>query len=116
MGRANGAQGRPGGPDVGDIARLWNTITTELVVDAHIDIIPVMGGGAGPFLSVRVMSLRYSDREPKGYMHIWAAKTFSSTGYYITWGTLFDLLIVAYREMQRVLGDTDPSPAQPIGD
>ena len=108
--RGNGIGGA-GGPTVSDVARLWMTIQHDLVSDAFIKIRPAIHESVGARLHVQVVSVRFDDDHAEGYPHVWASKSFTDNGYYITWGQLFELLILAYREMERVLSEDNPPPA-----
>lgn len=91
-------------PGLREVCEAWTAIRQDLVEDAELEAVPSCYGHNQPQLLVRVVSTRYNDDHPEGYKFVWAQKRFTEQGYLISWGQLLDLLIVAYREMDQVIG------------
>lgn len=67
-------------------------------------------------MAVQVLSLEspYPGAEP--IEHVWAQKIFHAHSYNISWGQLFDLLILAYYAIEEDLKDKAAKSARPTGE
>lgn len=91
------------GPAIDDVSRLWTYLTTEWVTDLRLSIYPKQSSGGHSIVAVALESPRFGQKDGVPYLHTWATKEFSNTGYMISWGQLYDLLIVGHREIEREL-------------
>lgn len=98
------------GPALSDVCRLWSHLTTEWVTDLEIKLNPVhhTDGTCGILLSVT--STRFLGGGGGTYDHVWAQRVFSGVDYKGSYNQLYDLLIVAYREIERELMAEKPQP------
>jgi len=91
------------GPAIDDVSRLWSHITTEWVTDLQLRLYPQHASNGTSVVMASVESPRYVGDNRQEVMFVWASKEFSQTGYMISWGQLYDLLIVAYRAIEKEL-------------
>jgi len=86
----------PRSADVGDICRLWATIQECVPGPMSIRIQPGDPNAQKDclFLTVEESQLAPDNRTP--VQHVWAQKLYYNNGYSISWGQLFDLLIITY--------------------
>jgi hypothetical protein len=98
------------GPDLEDCIRLWTTIVKELVTDAEVQLqLPLFQDRA--FRPRLVLLSPGFDPETGGKRwHIWATKDLQAGYEAITYRQLYDLLIIAYREMESHLGGQSRLP------
>lgn len=91
------------GPAIDDVSRLWSHLTTEWVSDLQLRIYPHDSSGGRSIVQVSLESPRFVGDKREPVMYVWAAKEFSQSGYMISWGQLYDLLIVGYRAIEAEL-------------
>lgn len=91
------------GPVLSDVVRLWSHLTTEWVTDLAINLRPGMNNDGTPFLELRLVSFRFADEAGGAYIHCWASRRYSGVDYKGSYNQLYDLLIVGFREIERVL-------------
>lgn len=97
----NGASLPASGPQLADVARLFVHLTTEWVTDLGISIEAGQHTDGTPFLEISVQSPRLQDGKGGEYIHKWSKRRFSGVDYTGSYAQLYDLLIVAYREIER---------------
>lgn len=91
------------GPAIDDVSRLWTYLTKEWITDLQLVLYPRTSSGGHAIVELALISPRFRREDGHPYLHTWASKEFSNTGYMISWGQLYDLLIVGYREIEREL-------------
>lgn len=91
------------GPAIDDVTRLWIYITTEWVTDLELRLYPGFASNGQSTVTASVQSRRFMGDSRTEVVYAWATKTFSNSGYMISWGQLYDLLIVAFREIEAEL-------------
>jgi len=97
------------GPAIDDVSRLWTYITTEWVTDLQLRLYPRHASNGSSIVMAAVESPRYVGDNRQEVMFVWASKEFSQTGYMISWGQLYDLLIVAFRQIELELAPPERS-------
>ncbi len=104
------------GATAGDCARLWSTIQKDLVSDAQLRIIPRSKSGDDGYLEVCVTSPSLHQVDGSPAENVWAQKEFHNGLHLISVGQLFEMLIVAYRVMDRYfeVGDAAAPPRRVI--
>jgi len=105
MGTKWGKDGRDYlGPELEDCNKCWHTITHELVTDAglRLELQPMWNPQYRARLVVWSPGLDPETGGPRD--HIWATKELQASFEAITYRQLYDLLIVAYRNMEAHLG------------
>jgi len=93
--------------DIRDIAKLWKTIQTDFPGKVRISI-----EFSSPELPNPQAMVLFEEEQlaPDGVTpiwHVWSSKTFTAAGYLISWGQLFDLLIVGYTRWVKESGQQD---------
>ena len=91
------------GPAIDDVSRLWKYLITDWISDLQLVIYPRTSSGGHAVVELALISPRFDRQTGKPYLHTWASKEFSNTGYMISWGQLYDLLIVGHREIEKEL-------------
>lgn len=92
------------GPELEDCNKVWNTIISELVTDAAVRIV-FMPKRDPQFRTKVVVWSPGLDPETGGPRdHIWATKELPLGSVAFSYAQLYELLIVAYRNMDAHLG------------
>lgn len=103
------------GPTLDDCQKLWDTLTTEFVTDLGIRVM----FQAAKLPAYRACIVVWSpglDPDTGGPRdHIWATKDIQKSLDGITMAQLYDLLILAYREIQGHLGGQTSMLPLPAG-
>lgn len=95
----------PRSADIGDICRLWATIEEYSPGPISIRIQPGSPEAEKQCLFLTVEETQLAPDGVTPVQHVWAQKLYYPNGYSISWGQLFDLLIITYG---RITGSVRP--------
>jgi hypothetical protein len=100
------------GASAADCARLWQTLTSELITELRFEINPRLKDDQTGYIEVAVVSDSLIPVDGAVSEYVWASKEFHNPLHLISCGQLFDLLIVAYRTIDRFfeVGDAAAPP------
>jgi hypothetical protein len=82
-----------------DCARLWRTLTGEYISDLQVELVPQVVDGDQLVIRLQLVSAGLDPKDGSPCKNIWAARSFASQLNLISSGSLFDLLIVGYRQI-----------------
>jgi hypothetical protein len=82
-----------------DCARLWRTLTTEYIQDLRVEFTFLLNGDAPFGIQLDLVSEGLSHETGEACLNVWSTKKFWNPLHLISWGGLFDLLIVGYRQI-----------------
>jgi len=91
----------PTGATAADCARLWITLTQEYIPALRLEIRMVTDSQGNGWLSVEVVDDSVVAIEGQGMVNVWAAREFRSELYLISVDQLFQLLIVAHKQIDQ---------------
>lgn len=89
------------GANAADCARLWNTLTTEFIPGLLFVIKPVTKDKETGYIEIAVVDQSVHQIDGEALENVWAVKEFHNQLHLISVGQLFDLLITAYRTIDR---------------
>lgn len=91
---------QPGtGAGIGECGRLWATLTTEYIPNLRIEMRIHHDSAGGTYLLYEVVDDSLIVEDGRQLVNVWATKEFHNQLYLISISQLFDLLIMAYREI-----------------
>jgi hypothetical protein len=95
-----------------DCARLWRTLTTDYIPDLRIETTFLFGEEAPFGIMIELVSPGLDPEDGEPCINIWSMRSFWNPLHLISWGGLFDLLIVGYRAIDEYfrIGDTVAPP------
>jgi hypothetical protein len=99
----------PVGATADDCARLWATLTADFIPALRMEIRMVTNEKLETWLSVEVVDDSLFTLDGAACVNVWAAKEFRSGLYLISVDQLFDLLIMAYKQMDAFFSNGSPS-------
>lgn len=89
------------GASAADYGRLWQTLITEMVSDLQVVIIAEQDQNGFDLIAVEAVSPSLHQIDGVDLVNVWARKEFRNQLHLISVGQLFDLLITAYRVIDR---------------
>jgi len=92
-----------------DCARLWSTLTLEFIPQLRIQLRPLQGPDGNVYLEVAVVDDSLESLDGSPLENVWASKEFVNPLHLISMGQLFDLLIMAYRQIDGFFENGTPS-------
>jgi len=104
-----------GAATLGDLARLWDYLTTEYIPALKIELEPLFDSHGDPLIRVLVCDYSTIANLPAGPRSVWAMREFRSEIYLISHTQLFDLLISAHKVIEdyfRTGVDNRPLPSK----
>lgn len=97
----------PAGATLADVVRLAGTLRGEMGRRIRVEVDFSHPEVEIPSAIVQIIEDREIDQSGHWVPHVWAQRIITSHAYSISFNTLFDLLIVAYKEVERDQGDGD---------
>jgi len=82
-----------------DVARLWRTLTTEYIQDLRVELALQVADDDQLVIRLQLVSAGLDPKDGSLCKNIWASRQFASQLHLISSGSLFDLLIVGYRQI-----------------
>jgi hypothetical protein len=82
-----------------DCGRLWQTLTTEYIRDLKINLVPLPDPDNLTGVKIEIISDGIDSLDGEVIDDVWASATFFNQLHLISAGSLFDLLITAYRRI-----------------
>lgn len=92
-----------------DCARLWQTLTHDYIPGLRLEIRLITNEKHENWLSLEVIDDSYATLDGAACVNVWASKEFRSGLYLISVNQLFDLLIMAYRQIDGFFSVGTPS-------
>lgn len=100
------------GANAADCARLWSTLTSEMIADAQMVIIPEVDQNGDSLIAIEVITPCLHQVNGEEQVYVFSRREFRNQLHLISVGQLFDLLITAYRVADRFFehGDAAAPP------
>lgn len=82
-----------------DVGRLWRTLTHDYIPDLRLELVPQVADDDQVVIKLELVSAGLDPKTGQACVNIWARRQFVSQLHLISSGSLFDLLIVGYRQI-----------------
>lgn len=92
-----------------DCARLWTTLTTEYIPGLRLEITPRTNPAGQSFIQIEVLDDSLETIDGEALVNVWSCREYQNGLNLISVGSLFDLLIVAYRNIEAFFEYGTPS-------